>query len=138
MTASAIGPRFGKICFSSLLIAIFTMLSYSQHEDVWSLPPKLLAGAVGYFLLSTLIQRLIPNFNLESDTQQLFSTLARYQLLKARLFDAEADLNDVRLQLARQSAQSAKSACRCQAAAYREAAAIEKGESPVWLPGAFF
>lgn len=109
MMGSALGPRFGKMSFGALAVAVFTMLSYPHHAEPWWLPLLLVSGSVSYFVLSTAIQHLSPNFNLEHDNQQLFSTLAKYQLLKARFFDANSDPSEVRLKLAKLGAQASQS-----------------------------
>lgn len=109
MMASALGPRFGKMSFGALAVAVFTMLSFPHHHEPWWLPVFLVSGAVSYFLVSTLVQHVIPNFNLEHDNQQLFSTLAKYQLVKARFFDANSEPLAVRLKLAKLGAQASQS-----------------------------
>ena len=108
LMAGGFGPRFGKISFGALAIAIFTLLSYPHQAHVGQLPFLLLSGSVSYFLVSTLVQRLLPNVDLEHDNQQLFATLAKYQLAKARFFDEGSDPIEVRLNLARQGAQATK------------------------------
>jgi YccS/YhfK family integral membrane protein len=106
MMASALGPRFGKMSFGALAISVFSMLSYPHHPEPWLLPGLIVGGSVCYFILSTLVQYFIPNFNIEHDNQQLFSTLAKYQLLKARFFDSNSDPSEIRLRLAKLGAQA--------------------------------
>jgi len=106
MIASGLGPRFGKMSFGALAVSIFSMLSYSHYPAPWVLPGFIVGGSVCYFVLSTLVQYVIPNFNIEHDNQQLFSTLAKYQLLKARFFDSNSDPTDIRLKLAKLGAQA--------------------------------
>ncbi len=114
MMASALGPRFGKMSFGALTVSIFSMLSYPHHAQPWLLPGLIVGGSVCYFILSTLVQYIIPNFNLAHDNQQLFSTLAKYQLLKARFFDSNSDPADIRLRLAKLNAQSSQALANVQ------------------------
>ncbi|MCM2679311.1 FUSC family protein [Echinimonas agarilytica] len=104
--ASSLGPRFGKISFGALTIAVFTMLSYPHYQDTLLLPASLMFGALTYFVVSTLVHWFMPNFDLEHDNQKLFSTLAKYQLFKARFFDNNSDPEEVRLHLAKLGAQA--------------------------------
>jgi len=106
MMASGLGPRFGKMSFGALAVSIFSMLSYSHYPEPWVLPGFIVGGSVCYFILSTLVHYFIPNFNIEHDNQQLFSTLAKYQLLKARFFDQHSDPTEIRLKLAKLGAQA--------------------------------
>ena len=114
MIGSALGPRFGKMSFGALTVSVFSMLSYPHHAEPWLLPGLLVGGSVCYFILSTFVQYFIPNFNLEHDNQQLFSTLAKYQLLKARFFDANSDPAEIRLKLAKLSAQASQALANVQ------------------------
>ncbi len=114
MMGNALGPRFGKIGFGALAVAVFSMLSYPHHADPWLLPGLIVAGSVSYFILSTFVQYVIPNFNLQHDNQQLFSTLAKYQLYKARFFDSNSDPAEVRLKLAKLAAQASKALANVQ------------------------
>lgn len=108
MIGSALGPRFGKMSFGALTVSVFSMLSYPHHAQPWLLPELIVGGAVCYFILSTFVQYFIPNFNLDHDSQQLFSTLAKYQLLKARFFDAGSEPAEIRLKLAKLGAQASQ------------------------------
>ncbi|MBW8189603.1 FUSC family protein [Neiella marina] len=106
LMAAAFGTRLGRICFGALNTAVFTMLSYNHHAEPLWLPLMLVGGSVCYFILSSLVHWFIPNFNLEHDSRQLFSTLAKYQLLKARFFDDGTDPAELRLRLAKLGAQA--------------------------------
>ncbi|WP_087505415.1 FUSC family membrane protein [Neiella marina] len=106
LMASAFGPRFGRISFGALNIAVFTMLSYNHHQQPEWLPVMLVGGSLSYFVLSSAVHLVLPNFNLEHDSRQLFSTLAKYQLLKARFFDDGTDPAELRLRLAKIGAQA--------------------------------
>lgn len=114
MMASGLGPRFGKMSFGALAIAVFSMLSYPHHTTPWLLPVLVVGGSVCYFILSTFVQSLIPNFNIKHDNQQLFSTLAKYQLLKARFFDANSDPIEIRLKLSKLGAHSSQTLANLQ------------------------
>lgn len=82
----AIGPRYAKIAFGSLLIAIYTMLGADKSVNLWFQPALLLGGCCWYFLLSMIWYAAKPMQPVQHSLSTVFEALANYFQVKRELF----------------------------------------------------
>lgn len=105
----AFGERYATIATASVILAIYTMLSVSQHPDSpandWGTPLVLLGGALWYGLISLLESWAFPNRPLRQAVAQVFTSLAAYLRLKSNLLKPirKHDVSSMRLSLAAQN-----------------------------------
>lgn len=82
----AIGPRYAKIAFGSLLMAIYTMLGATQSVNLWYQPALLLTGSSWYFLLAMIWYAAKPTQPVQQSLAEVFKHLALYIDAKKALF----------------------------------------------------
>ncbi len=82
----AIGPRYAKIAFGSLLIAIYTMLGAHQSTNLWYQPILLLSGCAWYFILSIAWYSMKPMQPVQQSLSVVFKELSLYFDAKRALF----------------------------------------------------
>ncbi|MFC1235362.1 YccS family putative transporter [Vibrio sp. F74] len=88
----AIGPRYAKIAFGSLLIAIYTMLGAHESINIWQQPALLLTGSTWYFLSSTVWYSIAPLRPVQQSLAAVFTQLSNYFDAKKHLFHPNIDL----------------------------------------------
>ncbi|WP_375749754.1 YccS family putative transporter [Vibrio sp. HN007] len=82
----AIGPRYAKIAFGSLLIAIYTMLGAHQSTNYWLQPLLLITGAIWYFISSLIWLTLSPLKPVQQSLANVFVQISTYMDVKRELF----------------------------------------------------
>jgi len=82
----AIGPRYAKIAFGSLLIAIYTMLGANNSINLWLQPTLLLSGATWYFFVSTIWYSIAPMRPVQHHLAEVFKQLSVYFNTKKLVF----------------------------------------------------
>ncbi|WP_407702407.1 YccS family putative transporter [Vibrio algarum] len=88
----AIGPRYAKIAFGSLLIAIYTMLGAHSSTNLWLQPLLLLTGAIWYFFSSTVWYSIAPLRPVQQSLATVFEQLSYYFDAKKTLFHPISNL----------------------------------------------
>lgn len=88
----AIGPRYASIAFSSLLIAIYTMLGAHQSTNIWFQPLLLIIGSFWYFFVSVIWSVFWPMQPVQQSLANVFIQLANYLESKAKLFHPVSDM----------------------------------------------
>lgn len=113
----AIGPRYAKIAFGSLLIAIYTMLGASNSENIWFQPLLLVGGAIWYFIVSALWQLLSPYKPVQQNLAAVFEQLSLYLAIKRELFHPVSGMlpQPKRIEEARQNAHTVDALNECKA-----------------------
>lgn len=90
--AGAIDMRYRTIAFGTLLVMLYTVLTYTLQLP-WYTNPLMLICGTSLFSLCTLVLHLIfPNRPVQDNLANVYATLAEYMLVKAQFFDPdEAD-----------------------------------------------
>ncbi len=89
----AIGPRYTRIAFSSLLMAVYAMLGAHQSVNLWLQPTLLLSGAIWYFLLSAVWYSIAPMRPVQQNLANVFTSLSIYLKNKQFLFHPSSKLS---------------------------------------------
>lgn len=98
---AALGESFRAVGFSSLIIAIYTLLSTQVQIIPAPSPLWLLAGAALYLLYAFIWQLFLTHFSLRQQLADLFYALSYYQREKSRLYDvSNTQLPQIRFKLA--------------------------------------
>lgn len=117
----AAGERYATISVASLVLAVYTMLSVTQQNELhavsahavagatapsWLQPALLLAGAAWYGLISLVAAALFSTRAARQSLARVFDALSTYLALKATLLEpvSHRDENAQRLALAEQNA----------------------------------
>ncbi len=82
----AIGSRYAKIAFASLLMAIYAMLGAQNSVIFWHQPALLLTGAVWYFVISAIWYSIAPMRPVQQNLANVFMHLSNYLEAKRFLF----------------------------------------------------
>lgn len=85
----AIGPRYSTIAFSTLLVAVYTTLTYTPHSSWYSNPILIVAGALLYGVVAVLVYLCFPNRTMQENIAHYFDTLGHYLQLKSDFFDPD-------------------------------------------------
>src|SRR5690554_6735381 len=105
----AAGARYATLGWSTLILAIYTMIGVEQRGGVpgsfWHEPLLLLAGAAWYGALSVLWAALFVNQPVQQSLARLFEELGLYLKIKSSLLEPvrQLDVEERRLELARQN-----------------------------------
>lgn len=106
----AIGSRYSTIGMATLILAIYTMISVSQHiatnnPDIWRDTIALVIGAAWYGLLSVIWNFLFVHQPVQYALANLFHELGEYLKIKATLIEPirHLDIEERRLALAKQN-----------------------------------
>lgn len=105
----AVGPRYATLGWSTLILAIYTMIGVEQRGGVpgsfWHEPLLLLAGAAWYGALSVLWAALFAHQPVQQGLARLFEELGLYLKIKSSLLEPvpQLDVEARRLELARQN-----------------------------------
>lgn len=111
----AIGPRYAKIAFGSLLIAIYTMLGANESSEFWQQPLLLLLGATWYFVISAAWYSIAPLRPVQQSLSELFQHLSAYFLVKRFLFhpNSSQPISQVRIKEAELNAKTVMALEEC-------------------------
>lgn len=85
----AIGQRYSTIAFGTLLIAIYTTLSYTPTSSWYANPLLILSGALLYGVVAMVVYLCFPNRAVQENMAQYFEALSRYLQAKADFFDPD-------------------------------------------------
>lgn len=85
----AIGQRYNTIAFGVLLVAIYTVLTYSPHIAWYLNPLLILVGALLYSLSALCVFFIFPNRAVQESVGNVFLALSQYLQAKAQLFDPD-------------------------------------------------
>lgn len=105
-----VGSRYGSIATATLILAIYTMISVSQHiesnnPNIWRDNMALIVGAAWYGILSIVWCFLFVHHPVLHALESLFNELGVYLKIKAKLIEPirREDAEDARIELARQN-----------------------------------
>ncbi|TCP95215.1 putative membrane protein (TIGR01666 family) [Cricetibacter osteomyelitidis] len=85
----AVGSRYRTIAFGTLVVGLYTILTYLP-ETLWYLNPILiLTGTLLYSLLSLLVYAFFPNRAVQENIADSFTALADYLDVKSSFFDPD-------------------------------------------------
>jgi uncharacterized membrane protein YccC len=121
--AGAIDMRYRTIAFGTLLVMLYTVLTYTLQLP-WYTNPLMLICGTSLFSLCTLVLHLIfPNRPVQDNLANAYATLAEYMLVKAQFFDPdEADfLPEKEFKLAMQNTAVINGFNQCRTALFYQA-----------------
>ncbi|UAY78128.1 TIGR01666 family membrane protein [Pasteurella canis] len=85
----AIGQRYSTIAFGTLVIALYTTLSYLP-DTVWFINPiMILCGTLLYSITTLIVHLFFPNRPVQESMAKSFIALGEYLEAKARFFDPD-------------------------------------------------
>ncbi|MGF7453317.1 YccS family putative transporter [Pasteurella bettyae] len=97
----AIGQRYSTIAFGTLVVAIYTCLSYNPQLPWHSNMTMILIGATIYGLVSIVVYLCFPNRMTQENLAKAYDALGAYLQAKSEYFDPDDDnLNAKQLALA--------------------------------------
>jgi uncharacterized membrane protein (TIGR01666 family) len=116
----AIDVRYRTIAFGTLLVMLYTVLTYSPHLPWYTNPLMLVCGTSLFSVCTLVLHLLFPNRPVQDNLAGAFARLADYMLVKAQFFDPdEADLLSEReLALAMKNTAVIDGFNRCRAALF--------------------
>lgn len=85
----ALGTRYSTIAFSSLLVAVYTTLTYTPDSLWYSNPLLILCGALLYGVVATLVYLCFPNRTVQENIADYFTALGHYLQIKSDFFDPD-------------------------------------------------
>lgn len=85
----AIGPRYSTIAFGTLLVAVYTTLTYTPHSAWYSNPLLIVAGALLYGVMAVLVYLCFPTRTMQENIAQYFEALSHYLQIKSDFFDPD-------------------------------------------------
>lgn len=85
----AIGQRYSTIAFGTLLVSVYTTLSYTPDVAWYTNTLLILFGTLIYGLVAVLVYLLFPNRTVQENMAQYYETLSRYLQIKADFFDPD-------------------------------------------------
>ncbi len=87
---SALGERFSKIAFSSLLISVYIALIYRENTQIWYLDTLLiLSGATCYSICSLIIFMMVPSRSTVESLSSFMQKIGDYINVRATFFDLD-------------------------------------------------
>ncbi len=89
MLLGALGERFGTIAFGTLVLMIYSMLTF-EPDRAWYIQPLLLtSGALWYNVISLIFNFFWPAQPIRESLATCYKDLARFIELKSRFFDPD-------------------------------------------------
>lgn len=85
----AIGQRYSTIAFGSLLVAVYTTLSYTPTAQWYTGTLLILLGTLIYGMVAVVVYLLFPNRTVQENVAQFYEALGRYLQLKSEFFDPD-------------------------------------------------
>lgn len=102
----AIGQRYSTIAFGTLVVGVYTALTYSPDSDWLHNLLMILTGATAYGVVAMVVHLLFPNRIVQENLAKSFEALHAYLLAKSAYFDPDDDnLATKQLALAQANAQ---------------------------------
>lgn len=96
----AIGQRYSTIAFGTLLVSVYTTLSYTPDVAWYTNTLLILFGTLIYGLVALFVYLLFPNRTVQENMAQYYESLSRYLQIKADFFDPDDTENLPQKQLA--------------------------------------
>ncbi|MCK3654458.1 hypothetical protein A4G19_01340 [Pasteurellaceae bacterium Macca] len=84
-----IGQRYSTIAFSTLLVAVYTTLSYNPDNAWYSSTLLILFGALIYGIVAVVVYLCFPNRAVQENMASYFEALSHYLFVKADFFDPD-------------------------------------------------
>ncbi|MBF0785387.1 TIGR01666 family membrane protein [Muribacter muris] len=85
----AIGQRYSTIAFGTLLVALYTTLSYNPIVPWYSNTLLILFGTLIYGFVAVIVYLCFPHRAVQENMAQYFEALSRYLQIKADFFDPD-------------------------------------------------
>ena len=85
----ALGERYATIAFGTLVLMVYTMLTYEPNRAWYIQPIMLLIGALWYHLNTLLFHFIWPARPITESLSECYKDLARFLELKSRFFDPD-------------------------------------------------
>ncbi|MDU8924464.1 YccS family putative transporter [Pasteurellaceae bacterium LIM206] len=112
----AVGERYRTISFGTLVVALYTILTYLPETPWYIDPIMILCGTVLYSVMTILVYLCFPNRPVQENVAKSFLALADYLDAKAQFFDPDNIewLDDAKIDLAMKNTAviTAFNACR--------------------------
>lgn len=87
----AIGQRYSTIAFGTLIVSVYTCLTYRADESWYGNPLMILAGALLYGVVSIVVHVCFPNRLVQENLAKAYEALAAYLQAKSEYFDPDDD-----------------------------------------------
>lgn len=102
----ALGQRYSTIAFGTLLVAVYTTLSYTPNIAWYANTLLILFGTLIYGLVAVFVYLLFPNRTVQENMAQYYEALSEYLQIKADFFDPDdtENLPQKQLELAKANA----------------------------------
>lgn len=102
----AIGQRYSTIAFGTLLVSVYTTLSYTPDVAWYTNTLLILFATLIYGVVAVLVYLLFPNRTVQENMAQYYQALSRYLQIKADFFDPDdtENLPQKQLELAKANA----------------------------------
>ncbi|OOF69752.1 YccS family putative transporter [Rodentibacter caecimuris] len=85
----AVGQRYSTIAFGTLIVAVYTTLTY-QPDNIWYINPiMILLGTLLYSIITIIVYLFFPNRPVQENVAKAFSALGEYLDSKALFFDPD-------------------------------------------------
>jgi len=85
----ALGDRYATIAFGTLVLMVYTMLTFEADRAWYIQPMMLMTGALWYHLISLLFHFIWPAQPMTESLAECYKDLARLLELKSRFFDPD-------------------------------------------------
>ncbi len=85
----ALGERYATIAFGTLVLMVYTMLTFEPNRAWYIQPIMLLVGALWYHLNTLLFHFIWPARPITESLSECYKDLARFLELKSRFFDPD-------------------------------------------------
>ena len=85
----AVDMRYRTIAFGTLLVMLYTILTYAPHLPWYTNPLMLICGTCLFSLCTLVLHVLFPDRPVQDSLASAYATLAEYMLIKAQFFDPD-------------------------------------------------
>ncbi len=85
----AIGQRYSTIAFGTLLVAVYTTLTYTPQSPWYANTLLILFGTLLYGLVAVVVYLIFPNRTVQENMAQYFDALGQYLQAKSDFFDPD-------------------------------------------------
>lgn len=86
----AVGQRYSTIAFGSLVVALYTTLTYIPEVNVWFINPvMILCGTLLYSVVTLIVYLFFPNRPVQESVAKAFCALGEYLDTKSCFFDPD-------------------------------------------------
>lgn len=87
----AVGQRYSTIAFGTLVVSVYTSLTYVPTESWYGNILMILTGALIYGVVGMLVHLCFPNLAAQENLARAYAALARYLQAKSAYFDPDDD-----------------------------------------------